>query len=166
MGLEAPQIVMIVGIALVLAGLAWQIYRDLHSGSVASGSAVAESQPVVRRLSLPQKDLVAEQLKKHGWEPDTVWIRFESGCSECQRYASDFADAFTKAGWSDRISTTLDERHDLAGVLLSVADLNAQTQTARLLASTLREAGIHFQMVPWPELSPERTILWVHQPKI
>src|SRR5687768_9934223 len=78
--MDWPQMLIAAGLLLAAAGLSWQVYRSTSLPSVNTATAQPAS-TAQRSLTLAQKDLLAEQLKKHGWEPETVWIRFESGCA-------------------------------------------------------------------------------------
>ncbi len=118
-----------------------------------------------RRLSDEQKKLVASELKTSGWLPDAIWIRYANGCDECRRYASDLAAALTVAGWNGDFGRSLDEREELTGLKLNVADMNAKPHTAALLALALEEASIDFEWWPMSGMEKERVILWVYRQK-
>ena len=131
--------------------------------SQAGGVPLVEGTP--RHLSDKQKDTVAEVLKNTDWQPASVWVRYANGCEECRRYASDLRSALTLAGWNGDFGKTDDEREDLVGLKLHVADLNAKPRTAALLAIALERASIRFEWSPWPEIEKDRTILFAYRPE-
>ncbi len=116
-----------------------------------------------RLLTAAQKAAITETLRSSDWQPDTVWIRYASGCEECRRYALDFKSALTLAGWNGDFGKTLDEPEDLIGLKLHVADMAAKPQSAALLAVGLERASVNFDWSPWSGLEKDRTILFVYR---
>ncbi len=116
-----------------------------------------------RHLTKEQKELIADVLKQGAWESSSVWLRYESGCEECREFAKDVADALVLAGWNDESGTTLDEKQNLTGVKINVHDIEAPPQTARLLGSALRQAGIDYETDPWPDLTVDRIVLFIYR---
>jgi hypothetical protein len=147
-------------LCLAVAGLIWQ--SRATQPIPMPGAMMAEA----RRLSQEQKNIIADALRKSGWQPNSVWLRYANGCEECRRYMADFKSASALTGADLDFGYTLDEADDqISGLKLHVSDLKAKPPTAVILAAALERAGVDFEWSPWPPIGKDQTILFAYRQK-
>jgi hypothetical protein len=107
-------------------------------------------------------EVLSENLRKRGWNPDALTLRYFLGCKECLKYSSYFAEALRLAGWNGKNDTTHDANNELTGLHIVVENLREKPCDAEFLASALEQANIPFQWSTWepPLITP--TILFIY----
>jgi hypothetical protein len=125
-----------------------------QAGGVTAGVYINQAPPE-RHLTPDQKCRFLESANLLDGVNRVVPLRIQDGSTEARSYTGELNDLFLNAGW--RVVLT-DAANTLPGtfngLVIEVSDLANPSISAKLIASTFKEAGIdyHFQKGPW---SPE-----------
>jgi len=116
-----------------------------------------------RTLTYRQRGRLIQSLRVVNWSGDDLWLRYVPGNDECLDYANEFSETLKSVGWNGEPGTTLDHKGMLFDLKLHAASTSNPPKNANVLASALSAANIKFDWMEWPELSPERFILYVYR---